>query len=415
MRFLLIHQNFPGQFRQLVPFLSERGHEVVGICSHERPLPPITNVQILRYKEPKPISESLPGDTKLWHEALTRSQAVARLCIQLKKHNWVPDAIGAHCGWGETLCLKTIWPHTPQIIWPELWMQPMHLGYGIDPLLPKLPEPAELSQLGRNLLTKLALNMADQWVLPTKHQANSFPQEFKTDKMIILHEGIDAKNIAKPNPTIRIQSKNDAGNQETPILTFINRQLERLRGFDTFMRALPSLQNKHKNLQTYIVGDNDAGYGPPHPSGRTLKDIMLEELDGNLDLTRIHFLGRIPHPRLIQLLQTSTVHVYLSYPFILGWSLIEAMACECCIVGSEGAPVGEVIENRREGLLIPRDDHVALAENVNFLLKNHEIRKKLGKAARQRALMYDQRLMLPQIASLFEELASQSIASIQPL
>ena len=148
-----------------------------------------------------------------------------------------------------------------------------------------------------------------------------------------------------------------------------------------------------------IVGDNEAGYGGE--GGTTsLREQMLKELEGKLDLNRIHFLGRIPHPQLMAVLQASWVHVYLSFPFILGWSLIEAMACGCCIVGSQGMPVSEVIQDGVEGILIPMNAPTVLAENVLQLLANPQARIRLGRAARRRALLYDQRLTLNQLSEL---------------
>ena len=402
MRFLLIHQNFPGQFRQLVPFLSQRGHELVGICSHQRPLAEIANTRVLRYPEPAPAPPELQGRSRLWHEALARAEAVARLCTELKQQGWHPDAIAVHCGWGESLGLQEIWPDVPQIVWPELWMRPEHLGLQpTDPLV----------HLERNLLTRTALSMARAWVLPTQHQARSLPPCFQDQRLHVIHEGIDAKTTAIPNAEMAFEVRGSRIDRTVPTLTLVNRQLEQLRGFDTFMRSLPQLQQRHPRLRVLIVGDNEPGYGPGHPSGRALKEVMLEELSGQLDLGRIHFLGRIPHPHLISLLQVSSVHVYLSSPFILGWSLLEAMACGCCIVGSEGAPVNEVIEHGVEGLLVPGQDANALAQAVDQLLNHPEMRQRLGRAARQRALLYDQRLTLPALAALLEQSGSSKHAT----
>jgi glycosyltransferase involved in cell wall biosynthesis len=190
--------------------------------------------------------------------------------------------------------------------------------------------------------------------------------------------------------------------RETPTITFVNRNLERLRGFDTFMRALPLIQRQHPSVRVLVVGDNAMGYGGQHPSGRPIKELMLEELQGQLELERIHFLGRIPHPSLIALLQLSWVHVYLSYPFILGWSLLEAMACGCCIVGSQGMPVEEVIHNGVEGLLVPMDDPQKLAKRVLSLLADAPLRQQLGATARAAAIEWDQKKTLPLQAAVIE-------------
>ena len=191
-----------------------------------------------------------------------------------------------------------------------------------------------------------------------------------------------------------------------PTITFVNRNLERLRGFDVFMRSLPLIQQQHSSVRVLIVGDNDAGYGGSSDDGSPLRQRMLQELAGQLDLERIHFLGRVPHPLLMALLQASWVHVYLSYPFVLGWSLLEAMACGCCIVGSQGMPVQEAIEHNIEGRLIPMDQPESLAREVLQLLSNPESRARFGAAARRRALLYDQRLTLAEMTSLVESQGS---------
>ena len=408
VRFLLIHQNFPGQFRQLLPHLIRRGHEVVGICSHQRPLPELPGLSILRYEEPPASPPGLAQGSCLWNEALLRADAVAELCKTLNQQGWIPDAIAAHCGWGETLALNTVWPGVPQILWPELWLRPEHMGHGVDPQLANSAESLARSQISRNLLTRSALSMANAWVMPTDHQANSLPEAFRGDRLQVIHEGIDAKTLARPDDSVHFAIRGIPINRSVPVLTLVNRQLERLRGFDTFMRALPCLQHAHPDLRVLIVGDNENGYGGGHPSGKALREVMHDELKGQLDEQRIHFLGRIPHPHLIKVLQASTVHVYLSYPFILGWSLLEAMACGCCIVGSEGPPVNEVIDHQREGLLVPHNNPSAVARAVDYLLRNPDERMKLQRAARQRALLYDQRLTLPRLTRLLERMATQS-------
>ena len=396
MRILLIHQNFPGQFRQLTPHLRQRGHDLVAICSHDRPLPEGPGLRVLRYAEPQ------PQGSPLWHEALERAKTVARLCMQLEAEGWRPDRIAAHCGWGETLGLRDVWPDVPQIVWPELWLRPEHMGWGVDPLIQGSSFELQLEQLGRNALTRAALGMADAWVLPTQHQANSLPVEFQDSRLHVIHEGIDTQ-LACPNPGASYEVRGIRIDRRVPTITFVNRNLERLRGFDTFMRALPAIQRAHPSVRALIVGDNEGGYGGGHPSGRPLKELMLEELQGQLDLERVHFLGRIPHPALITLLQASWVHVYLSNPFILGWSLLEAMACGCCIVGSEGMPVGEVIHNGVEGLLVPMHAPDRLAERVITLLSDPALQQRFREAAIARATAWDHGATLSGITEILEK------------
>ena len=173
------------------------------------------------------------------------------------------------------------------------------------------------------------------------------------------------------------------------------------------MRSLPPLLKKWPTLRVFIVGDSGKGYGCPHPSGRPIRQVILDELKGQLDLSRVHFLGRIPHHQLLALMQVSSVHVYLSYPFVLSWSLLEAMSCECAIVGSQGMPVSEVINHGSEGLLVPMDDPQALSFSIDKLLADQDLRRFLGKNARKKALSFDKKVTLPLFESLIHSVAGQ--------
>ena len=399
LKLLLLHQNFPGQFRQLAPYLQRAGHELMAICSHDRPVMP--GVEVHRYAAPPKPPGSMSLSQQLWFDALARANAVAHLCERLRQRGWLPDRILAHSGWGEPLGLPEVFPDVPLILWPELWVKPEHGGHGSDPQLPPAGLSQRLDQLGRNAITRLALERASAWVLPTRHQAQSLPQEFQGSGLNVIHEGIDT-DLAAPNPDVHFEVRGQRIDRSIPVLTFVNRNLERLRGFDVFMRSLPSLMKEHPRLRVMIVGDNEKGYGQLHPSGRPLREVMLEELQGQLDFDRVHFFGRIPHPHLIALLQVSSVHVYLSYPFIMGWSLLEAMACGCALVASEGMPVEEVITNGVEGVLVPMDQPALLAQRVSALLRDQNLRERLGKAARQKAEQFDQSHTLPKLAAVVD-------------
>ena len=242
MKILLIHQNFPGQFRQLVPYLLSLGHELMAICSHDRPFP--EGVSGFRYKAPGKPKIPLELGPHLWNEGLNRCASVAHICEILDKRNWVPQCILAHSGWGETLGISEVWPDVPQIICPELWTLPHHGGYGLDPLLPTPSLPQKIEQVGRNAMTRVSLDHADAWVMPTQHQANSLPLEFQDDRLHVIHEGIDT-DVAIPNDNIAYEVRGIRISKKIPTITFVNRNLERLRGFDQFMRSLPSVMEKY--------------------------------------------------------------------------------------------------------------------------------------------------------------------------
>lgn len=399
MRILLIHQNFPGQFRSLTSHLQGRGHDLIAICSHDRPVYP--DIRVIRYQAPADLPIPMSLGQQIWHCGLARAESVAKICFSLHQQGWMPDRILAHSGWGETLALHLIYEGVPLILWPELWVLPLHGGHGVDNQLPPPNLDAFLTQLGRNSLTRVALDYASCWVMPTIHQASSLPKLFQDHRLNIIHEGIDCE-LCRPDSEVSYCVRNINIDSSVPTITFVNRNLERLRGFDQFMRSIPALQSAFPNLRFIIVGDSEKGYGSSHSSGRSLREVMVEELHCDIDFEKIHFLGRIPHSQLIGILQCSWVHVYLSYPFVLGWSLLEAMACGCAIVGSQGMPVEEVITHDKEGLLVPLDDPISLANSVLSILSNSLLRARLGNSARLRALDYDKLITLPKLTDLIE-------------
>ena len=185
---------------------------------------------MLRYQEPEAL-KGVPLGSQIWHEGLERAARVARFAEQLEQEGWRPDLILAHTGWGETLGLQEVWPFVPQILWPELWVRPEHGGYGIDPLKPPAGLGSRLEQLGRNALTRTALAAARAWVLPTRHQAESLPPEFCDQRLHVIHEGIDTR-LAHPKPEVSFEVRGVSIDRSVPTITFVNRNLERLRGFD---------------------------------------------------------------------------------------------------------------------------------------------------------------------------------------
>ena len=212
---------------------------------------------------------------------------------------------------------------SPQILWPELWVRPEHGGYGIDPLKPPAGLDSRLEQLGRNALTRTALSAASGWVLPTHHQAQSLPPEFIDRRLHVIHEGIDTR-LAHPKSEVSFEVRGIRIDRSVPNITFVNRNLERLRGFDLFMRSLPLIQLQHPNVRVLIVGDNEAGYGGGHGDGPPASTHTS-------GIGRSARSGANPLPCGFPTCVDGVVSgqlgsVYLVFPFVMGWSLLEAMA-----------------------------------------------------------------------------------------
>lgn len=394
MKLLFVHQNFPGQFPHLATHLTRRyGYSISALHVMDNPMPP--HVVSIKY-QPAPPKESGPHPWLTDLSAkLSRAEAAYVRCMALKREGYVPDVIVAHPGWGESLLLKEVWPSTPLGIYCEFYYKTHGADTGFDPEF-----PADLTQAAGRLRLKNAnhdmhMAIADAGLSPTHWQRSVFPPLFQK-KISVIHEGIDT-NLACPNDAVRMGIKTSTGtialSRGDEVITFVNRNLEPYRGYHVFMRALPELLRRRPKARVLIVGSDSVSYGPVpqafgHARGMSWKDVLLKEVRQELDMSRVHFLGRIPHPLFIQLIQLSTVHVYLTYPFVVSWSLLEAMSAGCAIVASNTSPVQELITDRQTGLLVDFFDQQGLIDRVNELCENRTLRRTLGSAARAFAVKH---------------------------
>lgn len=399
MQILLVHQNFPGQFRALAPQLIARSHTVVAIG--QRPLAaPVQGMQYVNYSwdAGEPPRRLVDPDLE---RNLQRAARVHGLAVQLRQQGFQPDAVVFHSGWGEGLYLRDVWPKAVLIAYPELYARPALLGYGFDPDLGELGEGLRQSMQRQNFMALAAIADADAAVAPTLFQRDTFPAHLR-GRFHVIHEGVDLEQV-KPHPNRHVQLTEQLMLRHgDPVITFVNRTLEPLRGFRALMRALPQIQENHPTAQTVIVGDAVGnGYSPPssHPQG--YQGELLALMGHRLDRSRVHFLGRVGYGHLLALLQISAAHVYLTYPYALGWSLLEAMACGAPVVGSANAPVSEVIRNGENGRLVPFNDSNQLAAVVLELLADANQRARLGVAARRSV---EQRYPLHKATDAYEQL-----------
>ena len=291
---------------------------------------------------------------------LIRGQAAAVAATGIKKSGFVPDIIIGHPGWGETLHLKAIFPEAKLILFAEFYYKHFGADVNFDREFETPSLAGAMRSTGKNATGVLAYAMADLLVSPTHFQASTFPPIFR-DRMTIHHEGVDLSQArSRPNARIELAS-GIVLDRSTPVITFINRNFERLRGFHIFMRALPEFLEAVPEAHILAIGADDNGYGGPRADGKTWRQAMFDELGDRLDRSRVHFLGRVEHAKMIDCLSIGAAHVYYTYPFTLSWSLVEAMACECLILGSDTAPVRDAITNGENGVLLDFFDVKALA------------------------------------------------------
>jgi glycosyltransferase involved in cell wall biosynthesis len=412
MRTLFVHQNFPAQYRHVAPALAQRkGHQVVALG--ENPGEALRGVQHVRYKAPSTAAEKTHRYLRRLENAVYRGQQVARAALALKERGFTPDLVCCHPGWGEGLFLRDVWPEAKLLYYYEFYYTAAGADVGFEPP----GEPISIDDACRVRLLNanhlLSLQVSDWGHTATQWQASRFP-DWVRQKMSVVHEGIDTAAICRrPDASFTLVD----GRVLRPgdeVVTFIARGLEPYRGFHSFMRALPEILAKRPAAQVVLVGGDEPHYGSKPKAGGTWRQLLLAELEGKLDLSRVHFTGKVPHPALLALLSLSAAHVYLTYPFVLSWSMLEAMACECLVIGSATPPVQEVIEHGRNGLLVDFFAPDQIAAAVIGALADPAAMQPLRRAARDTILSrYDLRqVCLPQLLSLVEKVARNEVLPV---
>ncbi|PZX18853.1 glycosyltransferase involved in cell wall biosynthesis [Palleronia aestuarii] len=410
MQFLFLHQNFPGQFAHLAPALAAAGHRVVALTSR------VAEAQVWRGVEVLPYRYAVPQDTRLhpWmttlNRAVDRGAATYRAALALRERGFAPDCILAHSGWGEALFLREVWPRARMGVFSEFYYAAEGADVDFDPEFQRAGEIGRVHRMRfKNMAIRMQLEEADQGITPTRWQADAHPPDLR-GKLTVIHDGIDTDAIA-PDPAASLELAGlDPLDRSDEVITFVNRNLEPYRGFHVFMRALPALLARRPLARVIVVGEDGVSYGTAPEGGGTWREVMTREVRGRIpdaDWARVHFAGRIGRDDFTRLLQVSRVHLYLTYPFVLSWSLLEAMSVGVAIVASDTGPVREAITDGETGRLVDFFDAGALVEAVSKLLDDGAARARLGAAARARIVRdYDlARVCLPRQMAWIEALA----------
>jgi glycosyltransferase involved in cell wall biosynthesis len=347
MRILIAHQNFPGQFGHLARAWSSRpGWDVRALAREGAPgLPGFT--RLIRYKAPRAVRADQHPYLRQMEAAALHGQATLRAMLALKKSGFTPDVILAHPGWGETLFAKDAFPDTGLVHFCEWYYDAEGADLGFDPASPVTLDDRARIRLW-NAQHALNLIQCDAAVTPTHWQRSRHP-EILQPKITVQHEGIDARHLG-PDPAATFTTPGGivlkAGD---PVITYVARNLEPYRGFHIFMRALERIQRAHPGCHAIIIGGDDTSYGQKPKDAANWREKMLGEV--RLDASRTHFMGKVPRANFLRALQVSAAHVYLTYPFVLSWSMLEAMACGALVIASDTAPVQEVIRDGENGRL----------------------------------------------------------------
>lgn len=407
MEILFIHPNFPGQFRRLAAALArEEKYTVHGVGDEQwtRSVPQLDNVPLLTYPNPAATGLGVHAYAKSFDAAVRRGQQVVQTLLAHKRQGLEPEVIFVHPGWGDGFYLKDIFPGSKVVGFFEYYYRTRGADVGFDPEFPiSMDDIFRVHSLNATQL--LALQSCDVGYCPTFWQRRCFPAQYR-QRLQVIHDGIDTETV-KPDPqaciTLPDGSVHRAGEE---ILTYVARNLEPYRGFHIFMRALPKIMSERPNCRVIIVGGDGVSYGKTLPAGETYRARYLAELAGQLDLSRIHFTGTLPYDEYLKVLQVSRVHTYLTYPFILSWSMLEAMASGCLLLASGTPSVREVIKEGENGLLFPFKNPDALAKLASEALASPERYRPLRAAARRSVVkQYDfNSVCYPQFKKLIQEL-----------
>jgi len=409
VKVFFVHQNFPGQFLHLAPEMARRGHDVLALtdAGNKRQ----ATVKTLRYKHEAQRVD--PAQTRLGRNYTAMSDrgvSCARACLQLRdKDGYYPDVIFGHSGWGETLFLKEIWPTAKLIVYAEFYYRGVGADVGFDREFAPYGFDQVMIAQGRAAHLGQSLIHADAGLAPTQWQASTYPESLR-GMIRVIHDGVNTE-VMVPNPAASVTLPDGrvlkAGDE---VLTFVNRNLEPYRGYHIFMRALPEILAARPQAQVVIVGGDEVSYGAPPKDAKGWKETILAEVRDKIDMNRVHFMGKVPYPVFVNIMQISRAHAYLTYPFVLSWSMIEAMAAGCLVVASKTAPVQEVLDHGKTGLLVDFFDVKALSGTLIDALGNPVKYQPLRDAARAFALQnYDLKtICLPKMVGFVESFAPKT-------
>jgi glycosyltransferase involved in cell wall biosynthesis len=415
MIFIFIHQNFPAQYLHIVRRLAKQpGNQVYFVTQENHN--EIPGVRKLIYKPNLPPVSTCHRYTVTFDTAVRTGTAVADMCRSLRDSGLVPDIVIGHCGWGETLFVKGVFPDAPLLSYFEFFYHPQGVDVGFDPeFAPRVADDCARLQI-RNTVNRLSFAESDWGHTATAWQRSLFPAAMQA-RISSLHEGVDTGRI-RPDSTawIRLARENTFLSKSDEVVTYVSRNLEPYRGFHIFMRALPEMLRRRPRLHVLIVGGDGLSYSDPPPYASTYREMLLAEVGAKLDLDRVHFLGQVPYDAYVNVLQVSSVHVHLTYPFVLSWSFLEAMSAGCLIVGSATPPVLEVLRDKQNGLAVNFFSTSEICDCVERVLDHPDRMQALRDAARATAIRdFDVKAVtLPRWNQLLNALAERRFPREQP-
>ena len=389
-KILFVHQNFPGQYKHIYKSLVKKGFDVHSLSIKKYNGDGINNhyYELLSFS-----SENINQWAQEFEAKIIRADSALKKCLQMRDDGFYPDLIIGHPGWGETFFMKEVWPESKLLTYVEFYYKTINCDIDFDKAVieddlnldfDKFYEFNKYKLTARNSPFLSTYALSDYLVSPTQFQKNLVPKSLR-DNIEVIHDGIDTE-ILKPDPKVKVLVNGKKYSKSDKIITYVSRSLDPYRGFHIFMKAIPKILKENPDASIFIVGDDKThGYGAKPKGDRNYKEIYYSKIKDQIkgDEDRLFFFGQVQYDLFIKLMQISSIHIYLSYPFVLSWSMLEAMSCGATIIGSNTSPVTEVIEDNTNGLLVDFFDYEGISANVHKVLKNRDKYKNLSTNARQ--------------------------------
>jgi glycosyltransferase involved in cell wall biosynthesis len=401
MHVLFIHQNFPAQFGHVARHLiSNLGWS----CSFvsQTPAGIVDGIRKVTYTNKGGARQSTHYCSRTFENAIWHAHAVYDACAA-QRDLW-PDLIVGHSGFGSTLFLPELYPSVPVINYFEFYYHPHHSDMDFRPdFLP--PEIDYLRARARNAMLLLDLENCRHGYSPTRFQQQLFPVVYRP-KIDVIFDGIET-DIFRRLESVPRQIGGRLIPASTRIVTYVSRGFESMRGFDIFMRVAEQIYRQHPDVVFVVVGSQRTCYGgdDKHIKHKTFFDHVLAQ--SSYDLNKFIFTGLVPVSQLTEILSLSDLHLYFTVPFVLSWSLMDALACGCTVLASDTAPVREMIEHGRNGLLRDFFDVEGFGAQAVEVLRDPPAFRHLGAAAADDICQnYAIDVTLPRLTRLFERAVS---------
>ncbi|GAB4375092.1 MAG: glycosyltransferase family 4 protein [Elainellaceae cyanobacterium] len=361
-----------------------------GTARAEGEIPGVTKAL---YKPSREASRETHFYVRSLENSVLQGQAVYRMIEQLKDQGFVPDIVYGHSGWGPPLFIKDALPQAKLLCYFEWFYRAHGSDSDYDPENP-IDADDEARIRVKNAPILLDLCSCDRGLTPTHWQHQQFPPEFRP-KLTVRHDGVDIDFFCpQPDTKLVLPALDLDLSGVDEIITYVARGMEPYRGFPQFMQAVALIQQRRPRCHVVVVGEDRVAYGKELSDGKTYKQLMLEQL--TLDHSRLHFAGYLPYSQYLKVLQASSIHIYLTYPFVLSWSMLEAMATGCLVLGSNTPPVTELIQDGENGLLVDFFSPEAIADRVDEVLNSGDRFTKIRQKARETILeSYDLAKLLP--------------------